>query len=163
MTDRTSYPSPNAAATRPGAPFYPNPGALSPSGDVPDLNLHNDQDHDDKVGAALTQHLNEQLAQHLNSNLHTTTDHAQDPNLMHIDTRDGHDAQVMAREVMNLNHDPNGHQMRQDGGSHTPKHIDPATPGAVFSSLKPRTKVSRACDECRRKKVILLNHNQNQN
>jgi hypothetical protein len=154
MTERTSYPSPNAAATRAGAPFYPNSDALSPSGDVPELHLHAEQDHDAKVGAALTQHLTELTAQHLNPALHNSTDHhVQDPNLMQIDTDGGHNAQVMAREVMNLNQESNGHHGRQDAGSHTPKHVDPATPGTAFSSLKPRTKVSRACDECRRKKV----------
>jgi hypothetical protein len=147
MTDRTSYPSPDAAATRAGAPFYPNAGALSPTGHVPDLNLHSEHDHDDKVTAALAQHLNEHYPV-----LQDTSDHTQDPNLMQIDNDQDHHAQVMAREVMSL--DAHGNQVQMHHLDNTPHHDDGLSHGAMaFPSMKPRSKVSRACDECRRKKV----------
>lgn len=156
MTDRTSYPSPNAAATRAGAPFYPSSG-MSPTADaeVPDLHLHHaDHDQDDKDDAALT-HLHEQLTQHINPELQTSAEQAQDPNLMQVDSDNGHNAQAMAREVMNLNPDEENHSVPHFGvGNHTPKQDTPATPGAtVTPGGKLRSKVSRACDECRRKKV----------
>jgi hypothetical protein len=158
MTDRTtSYPSPNAAATRAGAPFYPSSG-MSPTADaeVPDLHLHQtDQDQADKDDAALSQHLHEHLAQHINPDLHAPVDQSQDPNLMQVDTDNGHNAQALAREVMNLGAEDENHTAQHFGvGSHTPKHDTPATPSAALTpGGRLRSKVSRACDECRRKKV----------
>jgi hypothetical protein len=155
MTERNSYPSPNAAATRPGAPFYPNSG-MSPPTHVPELHLHDhpEPDNDEKDDtAALTQHLQEQLAQHMPPELQPAPDPIPDPNIMQVDGEQGHHAQAMAREVMNLHPEEENHVAQQYGSSHTPKE-GPATPGAAGASVgKPRTKVSRACDECRRKKV----------
>jgi hypothetical protein len=166
MAEQTAYPSPGAAATRSGAPFYPVNG-MSPPADVPDLNLgHPAQDQGHREAAELSQAVRDQnfvdqLARHINPELHSTQDqqqYQQDPNIMQVDNKSNPDPQSLAQEVINLNtqQDPN-HLQQQFNPNHsqTPTRglEPPETPGGTTVAGKPRSKVSRACDECRRKKV----------
>lgn len=161
----TSYPSPSAAATRSGAPFYPV-NAMSPPADLPELNLHSTTDQGDREEQALDQQFHDQLSRHINPELHNVQDqhqYQQDPNLMQVDDKSNPDPQSLAQEVINLNtqQDPNQLDPNQLQQQFTPSHSQtptqihepPTTPGATTVAGKPRSKVSRACDECRRKKV----------
>jgi hypothetical protein len=172
MADRQSYPSPDAVDTREGGPFYRNAPNESneevppPAEEVANLELGGDKPqeqelrHDHSHELQQEEHqeqefnmadFNNQLQQHINPDLQQST--CQDmPSILaqHDQTHTQH----IAQEVMNQVHD----------GSVPPypasveHHSQPATPGASMavsmgSSGKPRSKVSRACDECRRKKV----------
>jgi hypothetical protein len=126
MSDRRSYPSPNAATTRSGAaPFYGN-GDLSP---VADADLKHLQDH-------------LQLDAHINPELQNSGAQAVDVTPTH------HPHQELAQSVMSL-----AQQAPTPGFQISPQQVAPETPGGITQGGKSRSKVSRACDECRRKKV----------
>jgi hypothetical protein len=123
MTDRRSYPSPNAAATRSGAaPFYGN-GDLSPGAEVE------------------LKHLQDQLDAHINPELQNSGAQVVDVTPTH------HPHQELAQSVMSLA------QQAPTPGFQVSPQAAPETPGSITQGGKSRSKVSRACDECRRKKV----------
>jgi len=146
MADRQSYPSPTAAQTRAGAgPFYGN-GGVSPSQafkdgshvDVPQMQLN-----------AELENINPDLQG--NGHLHSEDHGHLDEQHHHIDT---HDANTqLARDVMSLNHQlaaqPNPYQLMTGASHQGSGGLD----AAAIAAAKQRSKVSRACDECRRKKA----------
>jgi len=139
MAEQSSnYPSPPQAAHN-NVPFFP---------DV--VSAENQVEID----------LVEQLNQHINPELQPSSqqrNHDDDQNV----------AQAMAREVMNLGHDDSHIQQQSNphpspnSRSHQPHHQQQShqynhaqrPPSIPASAAKLRTKVSRACDECRRKKI----------
>ena len=150
MADGRSYPSPNAAATRSAGPFYGN-GDLSSPG--PEVRL--DQELQDELDAAINPELQNQGSDATNAGAAN------------------HPHQQLAQSVMSLaqhpqtpggfqqpQHPSSYHQATPGGFQQTDQQLArPGTPnslgGDVTQSGKPRSKVSRACDECRRKKVSL--------
>jgi hypothetical protein len=160
MADRQSYPSPEAAGSRGAGPFYGNTGTEqneeggAPTEDVSHLQLGEDksQEHNHEQSQEQQQEQSQILAlsQAINPDLQYTT--SQDlPAIMAHDNAQQH----IAQEVMNQVHDGS---IPQYAGP-MEHHSQPTTPGAPMtisiatSSAKARSKVSRACDECRRKKV----------
>jgi hypothetical protein len=160
MAERQSYPSPEAAGSREAGPFYGNAGnepngeGGAPTEDVSHLQLGEDkpQEHNHEQSQEQQQEQSQILAlsQAINPDLQYTT--SQDiPTIMAHDNAQQH----IAQEVMNQVHD--GLIPQYPGPME--RHSQPTTPGAPMaisiapSSVKARSKVSRACDECRRKKV----------
>jgi hypothetical protein len=159
MSDPQSYPSPTSAATRAGAPFYhtTNPsasGSGAPSGDVPHLSLA--EERDATLAVSQLEQLHDEIASHIHPEL-------TNPTVASIAASSAADAaaalaasdaqQQLARQAISL-----GVAVDDDSARTPPYQMADdasATPGAgpVTASGKPRTKVSRACDECRRKKV----------
>jgi hypothetical protein len=131
MADRQSYPSPTAAQTRAGAgPFYGN-GGVSPSQDgahaeVPQIQLSGEMEN-------------------INPDLHGNGHGHHDAMAAH------NDHQQLAQSVMSLQ-EPHYQQMPNMAHQHA---MAEAARLAEIAAAKARSKVSRACDECRRKKVCL--------
>jgi hypothetical protein len=129
MAERQSYPSPTAAQTRAGAgPFYGN-GGVSPSQDqhaeVPQIQLSSEMEH---------------INPDLQGNGHA-----------HHDSIGAHnDHQQLAQSVMSLQ-EPSHYQPMP--GMHHSAAMAAQAAAAELAAAKLRSKVSRACDECRRKKV----------
>jgi hypothetical protein len=177
MAGPQSYPSPTSAETQAGAPFYhtSNPtatdGAALPTADVPDVSLDAGGGRDDMNVSQLERLHNEIVAQiHPDldsaaaaaasaSNVALAAASSAADAAAAIAASDAH--QQLARQVMSLG----GVDVdaAEDGaGAHTPPFqigeegaMTPGggPPGAMPGSAKVRSKVSRACDECRRKKV----------
>jgi hypothetical protein len=137
MADRQSYPSPTAAQTRAGAgPFYGN-GGVSPS-----------QEYQDGSNSEVPQIQLSGEMENINPDLQGNG-HA------HHDTiADHNDHQQLAQSVMSLQ-EPN-HYQPMSGMTHHNATLAAAQAAAdAAAAAKARSKVSRACDECRRKKVRL--------
>jgi hypothetical protein len=141
MADRQSYPSPTAAQTRAGAgPFYGN-GGVSPPHGVKDIS-HNEVPQM-QLGGEM-----ENINPDLQGNGHQ--DH-------YAAAHDAH--QQLAQSVMSLAHQPDPYQpVPTTAPSNQSAAASAAAAAAAAAAAKQRSKVSRACDECRRKKVtpILL-------
>ena len=136
MADRQSYPSPTAAQTRAGVgPFYGNNGASS---------LHENKDMPVEVPQM---HLEGNL-EHFNPELQANGNH------------DDSFHERLAQSVMSLaNHQPDLYQpipTSSSGSLDAASQAAAAAAAAVAAKAQTaaqRSKVSRACDECRRKKV----------
>lgn len=150
MSEPQSYPSPNAAQMAAGAAgLYAHPnGSMSPSQEQsnpvdPHLSLQNDNSLQttlhDQLAASLSRVNEAPMAgtgQNQQSHVPMAHHHIQQvqpsqPNQRH------HDIMGIAQDVMNVARDSH-YQPQQD------------------TNLRKRSKVSRACDECRRKKVCAL-------
>jgi hypothetical protein len=159
MANRQSYPSPSASATRAGAgPFYSNNPSLPTNADLVDhaeLEMTAEkvelQQHDQFLADFNAQITNSNI----NPDLQPHTTHPQEASIL----AHHYPVENLAREaVLSLNqqdvHDSNTYSLPSQ--EHMPQ---PATPGPSSNNLgmptasRARTKVSRACDECRRKKV----------
>ncbi|KAF2670384.1 hypothetical protein BT63DRAFT_237006 [Microthyrium microscopicum] len=136
MAEHQSYPSPGEGVSRPEpGPFYGSAsGPADTSQDVPQLELTDaDKNQHQELLAGLEDHIN--------------------PNLHHSGVQEGnllvqhHPAQHIAREVMNLDHNEHVAQYATMSMDHASESDGP------MGMAKPRSKVSRACDECRRKKI----------
>ncbi|KAK8241360.1 hypothetical protein IWZ00DRAFT_67239 [Phyllosticta capitalensis] len=147
MSEPQSYPSPNAAQMAAGAAgLYAHPnGSMSPSQEQsnpvdPHLSLQNDNSLQttlhDQLAASLSRVNEAPMAgtgQNQQSHVPMAHHHIQQvqpsqPNQRH------HDIMGIAQDVMNVARDSH-YQPQQD------------------TNLRKRSKVSRACDECRRKKI----------
>ncbi|EKG12817.1 hypothetical protein MPH_10060 [Macrophomina phaseolina MS6] len=138
MSEPQSYPSPNAAQMAAGAAgLYAHPnGNMSPpepsSAVDPHLSLHS--------GQTLEQELSAQLRGATDSSMGAAQNHPPQHGLpiphvpqVHTPVQQPSTPQQMAQNAMNMAQDP--HYSQQD------------------SNQRKRSKVSRACDECRRKKI----------
>lgn len=166
MAGPQSYPSPTSAETQAGAPFYhtSNPSATDsviPTTEVPDVSL--DQSREE-INVSQLERLHNEIVAQIHPDLENTASNvalaaassAADAAAA-IAASDAH--QQLARQVMSLGgvdvdaeaepaHTP-PFQMGEEGAM-TPGG---GPPGVMSGSAKVRSKVSRACDECRRKKV----------
>jgi hypothetical protein len=142
MAERQSYPSPTAAQTRTGAgPFYGN-GDVSPHPDAKD-DAHEVPSH--LQLAAEMENINPDL----HGNGHEYVDEHQ-----HIAAHSASEQlaqSALAQSVMSLAnpYQPMPHSTQQS----IQNAADAAEAAAAAAAAKARSKVSRACDECRRKKV----------
>ena len=129
MTQNQSYPSPNAAQIGGAAgPFFGQNGGLSPSNMSTEIQL----------SAELSRAAQPVMSSDANA------------------ARDNGDAGPQLQHHPPIRHEPSPQQVAQGVmslGEHP--HPDFSTPQDPGSGSRKRSKVSRACDECRRKKVIL--------
>jgi hypothetical protein len=142
MADRESYPSPTAAQTRAGAgPFYSN-GDMVSHDDNKDPLSHGDISHLQLSGGM----------DHINPDLQNSIHHS------HADAyavTQAHEHQALAQSVMSLqshHHQPSYQHISVSAPSQS-NAMDAAAAATAAALAKQRSKVSRACDECRRKKV----------
>lgn len=142
MAERQSYPSPTAAQTRAGVgPFYGN-GDVSPHPDPKD-GAHEVPSH-----MQLTTEM-----ENINPDLHADGQEYVDEH-QHIGAHSASEQlaqSALAQSVMSLAHpyQPLQHSTQQS----IQNAADAAEAAAAAAAAKARSKVSRACDECRRKKV----------
>jgi hypothetical protein len=141
MAHQQSYPSPTAVQTRAGAgPFYSNGGGSShedkdaTNGDVEQLQLSGE-------------------IEHINPDLEGTGHH---PHPDDYAAAQAHDHQALAQSVMTLqaHHQQPSYHIPVTS-SHQSNALSAAAAAAAAAAAKQRSKVSRACDECRRKKVCI--------
>jgi hypothetical protein len=144
MADRDTYPSPTAAQARAGAgPFYSNGDMGSHDGNKDHLS------HGDISQLQLSSGMD-----HINPDL---------PNGIHVSHADAyaaqaHEHQALAQSVMSLqnhHHQPSYQHISVSAPSQS-NAMDAAAAAAAAAAAKQRSKVSRACDECRRKKACNL-------
>ena len=129
MTQNQSYPSPNAAQIGGAAgPFFGQNGGLSPPNMSTDMQL--------------SAELSRAAQPVMSSDANSVQDNG-DPGTQlqhHTPIRQEPSPQQVAQGVMSLGEHP---------------HPGFSTPQDAGSSSRKRSKVSRACDECRRKKVLV--------
>jgi hypothetical protein len=167
MAGPQSYPSPTRAETQAGAPFYhtSNPSAADsvvPTTEVPDVSM--DQGRED-INVSQLERLHNEIVAQIHPDLENSASKvalaaassAADA-AASIAASDAH--QQLARQVMSLG----GVDVaaEAEAGAHTPPFQmgeegamtgGGGASGVMTGSAKVRSKVSRACDECRRKKV----------
>jgi hypothetical protein len=167
MAGPQSYPSPTRAETQAGAPFYhtSNPSAADsaiPTTEVPDVSM--DQGRED-INVSQLERLHNEIVAQIHPDLENSASKvalaaassAADA-AASIAASDAH--QQLARQVMSLG----GVDVaaEAEASAHTPPFqmgdegamtASGGAPGVMTGSAKVRSKVSRACDECRRKKV----------
>ena len=129
MTQNQSYPSPNAAQIGGAAgPFFGQNGGLSPPNMSTDIQL----------SAELSRAAQPVMSSDANS---VQNNGDAEPQLQHhTPSRQEPSPQQVAQGVMSLGEHP---------------HPEFSTPQDAVLSSRKRSKVSRACDECRRKKVLV--------
>lgn len=171
MAGPQSYPSPTSAETQAGAPFYTSNASTSesvvPTSEVPDVSLDNPSREDINVSQLERLH-NEIVAQ-----IHPDLDNSASNVALAAATSAADAAaaivasdmhQQLARKVMSLGRATSDADAE---ASHTPPMqiaedgvmtSGDGPPGVTSDSPKIRSKSSRACDECRHRKVGYFNH-----
>lgn len=147
MASGQSYPSPNAAQMSGTGPFYSqqqqNNGGLSPSSVPADLQLSAELAHSAASGLAGGASNGTHDAVAHDAVAHGAVAHAAiapGQHLHHTPLHPLQSPQQVAQGVMSLGNQSN----------HSP-FSSPSVPGSA--NARKRSKVSRACDDCRRKKV----------
>lgn len=126
---------------------YPSPPPPGHHGFYSNSSVSHDQRQPDPEGLQLAAQLSGSLAEPMMRQSEDQVVHAQ--MTAQMDGPQNH--QYEAQQAQQLNHQMSHEGMDNGQGS---SYGTPGTPGAVIEQKK-RTKVSRACDECRRKKVSL--------